>query len=101
PTTAGPRSAPWEGPTGLATRFGGVHFGAARLGDLRRTKRLVRVADAFVRHPGGTFPDKLPDPHQLDAFYHLMAAEDVTHRSVLEPHIRQALAAARGEPGGA
>jgi Transposase DNA-binding len=88
-----------EGTIGLDTSFGSVHFGAARLGDLRRTKRLVRVADALVRHPGGTFPDKLPDPHQLDAFYNLMAAEDVTHQSVLEPHIRHTLAAARGEPG--
>jgi hypothetical protein len=88
-----------EGTTGLDTSFGSVHFGAARLGDLRRTTRLVRVADAFVRHPGGTFPDKLPDPHQLDAFDNLMAAEDVTHQSVLEPHIRHTRAAARGEPG--
>jgi len=88
-----------EGITGLDTSFGRTHFGAARLGDARRTRRLVRVADAFVRHPGGTFPEKLPDPHQLDAFYNLMAAEDVTHRAVLEPHIQHALAAARAEPG--
>ena len=88
-----------EGCIGLDTSFGHIHFGAARLGDARRTKRLIRVANDFVRHPGGTFPDKLPDPKQLDAFYRLMAAEDLTHRSVLEPHIRHTLAAMRAEPG--
>src|SRR5262249_30596054 len=87
-----------EGITGLDTSFGRTHSGAARLGDARRTRRLVRVADAFVRHPGGTFPEKLPDPHQLDAFYNLMAAEDVTHRAVLEPHIQHTLAAAPRPP---
>jgi len=88
-----------EGTTGLDTSFGSIHFGTARLGDLRRTKRLVRVANEFVRHPGGTFPDKLPDPSQLDAFYDLMAAEEVTHQSVLEPHLQHTRAAMRGEPG--
>jgi Transposase DNA-binding len=88
-----------EGSTGLDTSFGHIHFAAARLGDARRTKRLVRVADDFVRHPGGSFPDKLSDPYQLDAFYRLMAAEDVTHHSVLEPHILHTLAAMRAEPG--
>jgi hypothetical protein len=88
-----------EGFTGLDTSFGHIHFGAARLGDARRTQRLVRVANEFVRHPGGTFPDKLPDPYQLDAFYNLMAAEDVTHQSVLEPHIQHTRAVVRAEPG--
>src|SRR5262249_51556645 len=88
-----------EGITGLDTSIGRTHFGAARLGDARRTRRLVRVADAFVRHPGGTFPEKLPDPHQLDAFYNLMAAEEVTHQSVLEPHLQRTRPAARAEAG--
>jgi hypothetical protein len=54
----------------------------------------------FVRHPGGTFPEKLPDPCQLDAFSNLMAADEVTHQSALEPHIRHPLAAARQRSGG-
>ena len=32
----------------VAESFGEVNFGAAVLGDVRRTKRLVRVADATV-----------------------------------------------------
>ena len=88
-----------EGVTSLKPSFGSIHFGLARLGDQRRTQRLVRVADQFVCHPGGTFPDKLPDPYQLDAFDNLMATEEVTHQSVLEPHLQHTLAAARAEPG--
>jgi hypothetical protein len=68
--------------------FGQLHFGAARLGDARRTARLVAVADQLLRHPQGTFPQKLPDPYDLDAFYRLVAAEDVTHAAVLAPHCR-------------
>src|SRR4051794_3241237 len=66
--------------------FGQLHFGCAQLGDPRRTQRLVAVADAVVQHPMGTFPHKVPDPSDLDAFYRLLAAEGVTHSSLLAPH---------------
>jgi hypothetical protein len=68
--------------------FGQLHFGAAQLGDPRRTARLVAVADQLLGHPQGTFPHKIPDPYDLDAFYRLLAAEDVTHAALLAPHYR-------------
>jgi hypothetical protein len=68
--------------------FGATHFGTAELGDRRRTRRLVRVADEMMRHPEGTLPRKLRDPAGLKAVYRLMNAEAVTHTSVLEPHRR-------------
>lgn len=67
--------------------FGELHFGGAELGDARRTKRLVRVANAIMRHPGGTLPEKMGGPAELEAMYHLMNCEEVTHESVLAPHI--------------
>src|SRR4029079_2489664 len=70
----------------LEASFGEVNFGAAVLGDQRRTKRLVRVADAMVRHPGGSLPAKLRSPAELEALYHLMNCETVTHETVLAPH---------------
>jgi len=70
----------------LAESFGEVNFGTAVLGDLRRTKRLVRVADAMVRHPGGSLPEKLRTPAELEALYHLMNCKTVTHETVLAPH---------------
>lgn len=69
--------------------FGELNFAAAELGDVRRTRRLVRVADSLARHPGGTLPDKLKSPGELEALYHLMKCPPVTHESVLNPHVRR------------
>lgn len=75
-----------EPPATRLTSFGEWNFGDAELGDKRRTKRLVQVADALVRHPGGSFPEKLRGPGELDGFYHLMKGKAVTHESVMAPH---------------
>ena len=66
--------------------FGMTHFGGAVLGDKRRSDRLVDVADQVLQHPEGTWPDKLPTPADLDAFYRLMNRPEVTHAAVLAPH---------------
>lgn len=66
--------------------FGEVHFGAAQLGNKARTRRLAKVADALVRHPGGTLPAKINDPAALQAIYRLMQRPEVTHASVLATH---------------
>ena len=42
--------------TDTTASFGFLHFSEAQLGDVRRTRRLDRAADAIVQHPGGTFP---------------------------------------------
>ena len=69
-----------------AESFGEMNFGKANLGDQRRTKRLVHVADAIVRHPGGSLPEKLRSPKELAGLYHLVNCKTVTHESVLAPH---------------
>ena len=66
--------------------FGEVHFGSAKLGNKARTRRLVKVADALVRHPGGTLPHKIKDPAALQAMYRLVERPEVTHASVLAAH---------------
>lgn len=73
-------------PTPDSTSFGVLHFGAAELGDRRRTRRLVYTANQIHQHPGGTLPKKLQDPAALDGLYRLVEAEEVTHEAVLEPH---------------
>jgi hypothetical protein len=65
--------------------FGESHFGAAHLGDRRRTKRLVQLADRIVRHPGETLPAKVNHPASLKALYRLMDCPAVTHETVLAP----------------
>lgn len=79
--------------------FGEEHFGRAALGDARRRKRLVQVANDMVRHPGGTFPDKLNRPADLKAFYRLMDNEEVTHASVLKAHVQRTLERMREHQG--
>ena len=66
--------------------FGQIHFGNVSLGDLRRNRRLPQLVDAMVKHPGGTLPEKLSRPADLEAFYRLCSAKDVTHATVLGSH---------------
>src|SRR4051812_1396847 len=68
--------------------FGLDHFGAAKLGDKRRTKSLVDLANRFSRHPGGSLPEKVKDPNALRRCYDLMNTDSVTHASILQPHSR-------------
>ena len=52
---------------------------------------LVKVADALVRHPGGTLPHKMNDPAALQAMYRLMQRPEVTHATVLAAHQAETL----------
>lgn len=67
--------------------FGQLHFGDAPI-EPRRQRRLVRLADQILAHPHGTLPDKINNPHQLDAAYRLFKAQEVTHAAVLATHLR-------------
>lgn len=84
---------------GCTPTFGEQHFGAAQLGDLRRTRRLVETANAICRHPGATLPHKLHAPADLKALYRLMDQDSVSHDAVLTPH-RQRTRQAMGQPQG-
>lgn len=63
-----------------------MNFGAAQLGDPRRTRRLIQVANQMVRHPGGSLPHKVRNPADLFALYRLCQRKEVTHQAVLAPH---------------
>ena len=78
--------------------FGTEHFGSAQLGDARRTRRLVRVAQSMIENPDGTLPHRLHGHAELTGLYRLMDADGVTHASVLEPHRRRTLALMREAP---
>jgi len=74
-----------HGGSGMAQTksFGEMNFSHAQLGDKRRTKRLVKLADQMCQRPGGTLPQKLRSPADLQAFYRLMRQEDVTHEAIV------------------
>jgi hypothetical protein len=69
-----------------------------RLGDRRRTKRLVDSARRISRHPGGTLPEKLKHPAAYRATLRLMNHPDVTHDAILLPHIQATLERLRRTP---
>jgi hypothetical protein len=60
-------------------------YGAAELGDRRRTARLVKTFDRMCSHPGGTLPEKLASPPDLRGLYRLCDSPSMTHQAVLEP----------------
>lgn len=70
------------------TTFGEQHFGQAKLGDKRRTRRLVKIADQMVHRPGGTLPEKINSPNDLKAMYRLFDSTPVTHEAILQAHQR-------------
>jgi hypothetical protein len=72
--------------------FGLEHFGTADLGDQRRTKSLVDLANRLHRHPHGSLPEKLQDPNALRRCYDLMNTATLSHASVLQPHVRRTAA---------
>lgn len=86
-------------PLGSAETFGQLNFGAAQLGHVGRTRRLVKSAGLILRHPGGTLPQKFRDPADLDGFYRLANREEVTHQLVLEPHRQRTLQQMRQADG--
>jgi hypothetical protein len=86
-------------PLGSAETFGALNFGAAKLGHVARTRRLVQTADIILQHPAGTLPQKLRDPAALDGFYRLANRKEVTHQAVLAPHYRRTLELMRQADG--
>jgi hypothetical protein len=66
--------------------FGSENFANTDLGDKRRTKRLVQLTDQMCMRPGGSLPQKLRKPADLQALYRLMACDQVTHERILAPH---------------
>lgn len=73
-------------------------FGFAQLGDQRRNKRLVNIAQNLAAHPGGTLPQAFPDWAELKAAYRFFDQKGVTFESVLRPHLERTLQACR-QPG--
>lgn len=78
------------------------NFGDSRLGDKRRTRRLVDVAAAFAAggagDGGGTITSVIGPTHQAKAAYRLLDRPEVTHDAVLAGHcavVREAM----NEPG--
>lgn len=66
-------------------------FGAADLGDARRTARLVALARRLAKSPHCSFPQSL-SPAELKAAYRFFDNDEVDADGMLTPHIGQTLA---------
>jgi Transposase DNA-binding len=75
-----------------------THFGFADLGDQRRNKRLMKIAQALAANPGGTLPQALPHWDELKAAYRFFGQGGVTFERILTPHWEQTQAACQ-QPG--
>ena len=64
----------------------GEEFAAADLGDIRRTRRLQRVAERAMQAPAASFPQMAADDSELEGFYRFFNCEDVGFQEVVEPH---------------
>jgi hypothetical protein len=61
-------------------------FALARLGDQRRTQRLVKVAANLAHSPGGTLPQAFPEWSELKAAYRFFNQPKVTFQAIQAPH---------------
>jgi hypothetical protein len=61
----------------------------AQLGDRRRSRRLVQVAEMMSKRPEESFPGAASNDAELEATYRFLSNEDITAEAVLAPHVRQ------------
>lgn len=68
-------------------------FHGAELGDVRRTRRLVRLAEKIALVPGRSLPEAAGGWADLKAAYRLMDSDSVSFEQVIAPHWRRTRAA--------
>src|SRR5229473_7736308 len=70
-------------------------FGSVHLGDQRRTKRAVALAQAIAHDPAGSLPAQMQDEAATQAAYRFLQTPDVTYEKLIRPHVEQTRAQAR------
>ena len=75
-----------------------THFRFAQLGDKRRNKRLVNIAQKLAANPGGTLPQAFPDWAELKAAYRFFSGAGASFDRIMGPHLERTRASCR-EPG--
>lgn len=69
-------------------RWAEQEFGAAELGDARRTARLVALATVLARKPNASFPAAFDDGAQLKGTYRFFANPAIEPEAILAPHLQ-------------
>jgi hypothetical protein len=68
------------------TQWAQLNFGGCQLGDKRRTKRLVQVAEQIGHNPSASLPNQIEAWKDLKAAYRLFDCDEVTFEAVARPH---------------
>src|SRR5689334_23159288 len=63
-----------------------LEFGSAKMGDWRRTKRLVQIGEALARKPSGTLPEAFPQWADLKGAYRFFSNPKVDYQAIIQPH---------------
>jgi hypothetical protein len=72
------------------------NFGGCELGDVRRTARVVKLAQQMAEHPDGSTPEQTERWADLKAAYRVVDRDEVTFTAVASPHWELTRARARG-----
>jgi transposase-like protein/transposase Tn5 family protein len=72
-----------------ATDWANEQFGDCQLGNRRRTKRLIKVAEQVAGNPSASFPDQMKSWGDLKSAYRLFACDEVTFEAIARPHWQQ------------
>ena len=75
-------------------RWAQEQFGDAKLGDKRRTSRLVQSAAMMASNSSGSIPQQMGDSPAMRATYRLYSRDEVVHEAVCAPHFRRTREAA-------
>lgn len=62
-------------------------FIGAELGDVRRTRRLQRIAESAMQAPDVGFPRMVSDDSELEGVYRFFSNEAIKPEDVLRPHV--------------
>jgi hypothetical protein len=74
-----------------------AEFGAAVLGDARRTERLVRLASVLGARPRAALAEACDDPAMLKAAYRFLENDGIDAQAMLASHAAATVERARGE----
>jgi len=73
-------------------------FAAAEFGDVRLTKRLLRIVEVLGPDPSASFPNAARTEAELEGMYRFFGNQSVTPQRILTPHV--ALTAERARAAG-
>jgi hypothetical protein len=83
--------------TGCATTWASETFGGARLGDQRRTDRLIAMAARAAESPHGTVTGVFPSSAEREGAFRLLESRDVSSDAVAATAMQATTRRCRGE----